>query len=318
MSERRTRRTSRGIRVPEDDRSSERLKRVAKARCRESCVNASRRSSLLDMTRPAPLAPELRQRLAENLPPRRPAAPGAARTRPRPWPRVSAHRARRAAGGSRQAGCARPHRPARGRPRRPAGRRAAADALRAQSAGWPSWDSPRASCATWSCLLKGASRPARLMGRRDYESVRDRMRLADGTLWPMPVRWTCPRAGRAAAPARRWRCATPRASCWRRCTSARCGTSTASGGRGGVRHAGPTHPPSTTVEQATARTWRDAGGLQRRSTTIPRPAPHAAQLRALFASMGWGQVVAFPDAQPPAPGAPGADAPGGRTRGRTC
>jgi len=60
--------------------------------------------------------------------------------------------------------------------------------LKAESVGWPSWDlTPRQLCDL-ELLMNGAFSPLRtFMGRADYESVRDRMRLADGTLWPIPV-----------------------------------------------------------------------------------------------------------------------------------
>ncbi len=60
--------------------------------------------------------------------------------------------------------------------------------LKAESVGWPSWDlTPRQTCDL-ELLLNGGFSPLRgFMGRADYESVRDRMRLADGTLWPVPV-----------------------------------------------------------------------------------------------------------------------------------
>ena len=60
--------------------------------------------------------------------------------------------------------------------------------LKAASVGWPSWDlTPRQLCDL-ELLMNGAFSPLRtFMGRADYESVRDRMRLADGTLWPIPV-----------------------------------------------------------------------------------------------------------------------------------
>ncbi|HXM56591.1 MAG TPA: adenylyltransferase, partial [Candidatus Dormibacteraeota bacterium] len=63
-----------------------------------------------------------------------------------------------------------------------------AEELRAQSAGWPSWDlTPRQLCDL-ELLLDGGFSPLRgFLTRADYESVCDRMRLADGTLWPMPV-----------------------------------------------------------------------------------------------------------------------------------
>ncbi len=60
--------------------------------------------------------------------------------------------------------------------------------LKAESVGWPSWDlTPRQTCDL-ELLMNGGFSPLRgFMGRADHESVRDRMRLADGTLWPVPV-----------------------------------------------------------------------------------------------------------------------------------
>ena len=62
-----------------------------------------------------------------------------------------------------------------------------ASELRKASTHWPSWDlTPRQLCDL-ELLLNGGFSPLRgFMGRADYESVRD-MRLADGTLWPIPV-----------------------------------------------------------------------------------------------------------------------------------
>ena len=60
--------------------------------------------------------------------------------------------------------------------------------LKAASASWPSWDlTPRQLCDL-ELLLSGGFSPLRgFMTRRDYEAVRDGMRLAEGTLWPVPV-----------------------------------------------------------------------------------------------------------------------------------
>jgi len=63
-----------------------------------------------------------------------------------------------------------------------------ADELKAESLGWPSWDlTPRQLCDLELLLNGGFSPLEGFMGKADYESVRDRMRLADGTLWPIPV-----------------------------------------------------------------------------------------------------------------------------------
>jgi sulfate adenylyltransferase len=63
-----------------------------------------------------------------------------------------------------------------------------ADDMRAESRGWPSWDlTPRQLCDL-ELLLNGGFSPLQgFMNRADYESVSSSMRLADGTLWPIPV-----------------------------------------------------------------------------------------------------------------------------------
>jgi sulfate adenylyltransferase len=60
--------------------------------------------------------------------------------------------------------------------------------LQAESRHWPSWDlTPRQLCDL-ELLLNGAFSPLTgFMNRRDYDSVCQSMRLADGTLWPMPI-----------------------------------------------------------------------------------------------------------------------------------
>ncbi|MGR8934117.1 MAG: bifunctional sulfate adenylyltransferase/adenylylsulfate kinase [Gammaproteobacteria bacterium] len=51
-----------------------------------------------------------------------------------------------------------------------------------------SWDLTRRQLCDIELLLNGAFSPLTgFLGREDYESVLDGMRLADGTLWPMPV-----------------------------------------------------------------------------------------------------------------------------------
>lgn len=63
-----------------------------------------------------------------------------------------------------------------------------AEDLAADSRDWPSWDlTPRQLCDL-ELLLGGGFSPLRgFMVRADYESVVSRLRLRDGTLWPIPV-----------------------------------------------------------------------------------------------------------------------------------
>jgi sulfate adenylyltransferase len=61
-------------------------------------------------------------------------------------------------------------------------------ALQAASKDFPSWDlTPRQICDL-ELLLNGGFSPLRgFLKKADYESVCKNMRLADGTLWPMPI-----------------------------------------------------------------------------------------------------------------------------------
>ncbi|HEY6301532.1 MAG TPA: bifunctional sulfate adenylyltransferase/adenylylsulfate kinase [Terriglobales bacterium] len=60
--------------------------------------------------------------------------------------------------------------------------------LKAQSQDWPSWDLTARQLCDLELLMSGGFSPLRgFMNRADYEGVCHNMRLADGTLWPMPI-----------------------------------------------------------------------------------------------------------------------------------
>ncbi len=60
--------------------------------------------------------------------------------------------------------------------------------LKAEAASLPSWDlTPRQVCDL-ELMMNGGFAPLKgFLGQADYDAVVDDMRLADGTLWPMPV-----------------------------------------------------------------------------------------------------------------------------------
>jgi sulfate adenylyltransferase len=60
--------------------------------------------------------------------------------------------------------------------------------LKAQSKDWPSWDLTARQLCDLELLMSGGFSPLRgFLNRADYEGVCNNMRLADGTLWPMPI-----------------------------------------------------------------------------------------------------------------------------------
>ncbi|MCH7475997.1 MAG: bifunctional sulfate adenylyltransferase/adenylylsulfate kinase, partial [Gemmatimonadetes bacterium] len=63
-----------------------------------------------------------------------------------------------------------------------------ASALKEASRDWESWDlTPRQVCDLELLLNGGFSPLTGFMARKDYEGVCNAMRLADGTLWPIPI-----------------------------------------------------------------------------------------------------------------------------------
>jgi sulfate adenylyltransferase len=60
--------------------------------------------------------------------------------------------------------------------------------LKGHSKDWPSWDlTPRQLCDLELLLIGGFSPLRGFMTRADYEGVCHNLRLADGTLWPVPI-----------------------------------------------------------------------------------------------------------------------------------
>ena len=63
-----------------------------------------------------------------------------------------------------------------------------AQKLKAEGGDLPSWDLTRRQVCDLELLMNGAFNPLKgFLGQSDYDSVVETMRLADGTLWPMPV-----------------------------------------------------------------------------------------------------------------------------------
>jgi sulfate adenylyltransferase len=60
--------------------------------------------------------------------------------------------------------------------------------LKKQSRDWPSWDLTDRQLCDLEMLLSGAFSPLEgFLNKADYDSVVEKLRLADGTLWPIPV-----------------------------------------------------------------------------------------------------------------------------------
>ncbi len=65
---------------------------------------------------------------------------------------------------------------------------ARAQELRKASRDWPSWERTERQICDLELLLNGAFSPLEgFVDREGYEGVLEQMRLADGTLWPIPI-----------------------------------------------------------------------------------------------------------------------------------
>jgi len=63
-----------------------------------------------------------------------------------------------------------------------------AEEIKAESRDWPSFDLTERQLCDIELLINGGFSPLTgFMGKADYERVCDEMRLADGTLWPIPI-----------------------------------------------------------------------------------------------------------------------------------
>ncbi|WP_424927511.1 bifunctional sulfate adenylyltransferase/adenylylsulfate kinase [Amaricoccus tamworthensis] len=63
-----------------------------------------------------------------------------------------------------------------------------AEKLKVEAAQLPSWDLTARQVCDLELLMNGGFNPLKgFLGKDDYESVVENMRLADGTLWPMPI-----------------------------------------------------------------------------------------------------------------------------------
>ena len=61
-------------------------------------------------------------------------------------------------------------------------------ALKAEAGSMPSWDLTARQACDLELLMNGGFFPLKgFNSQADYDGVVDKMRLADGTLWPMPI-----------------------------------------------------------------------------------------------------------------------------------
>ena len=60
--------------------------------------------------------------------------------------------------------------------------------IKRDSRDWPSWDLTARQICDLELILNGGFSPLTgFLGKEDFDSVCENMRLADGTLWPLPI-----------------------------------------------------------------------------------------------------------------------------------
>ena len=176
--------------------------------------------------------------------------------------------------------------------------------LRKQSAHWPSWDlTPRQLCDLELLLTGGFSPLQGFMGRADYEAVCESCRLADGTLWPIPITLDVPEEVAAGLdpgvtlalrdPEGVMLAAFHVSDVWRpdRTAEAEAVYGTSDSSHPGVAYL---------LEQS--HEWYVAGGLEGLRPPVHydyRDLRHTpTELRAQFVKLGWRRVVAFQTRNP--------------------
>jgi sulfate adenylyltransferase len=176
--------------------------------------------------------------------------------------------------------------------------------LTRRAASWPSWQlTPRQLCDLELLACGGFSPLRTFLGEDDYHAVRDGMRLADGTLWPIPVTLDVPEKLLAVAgPGRSLALRDGRGAllavlhvtqAWRPDVAAEAAAVFATTDRA---------HPGVDYLFCRADNWYVSGELE--AVRLPehqdfRQFRHTpAQLRANFARRGWRRVVAFQTRNP--------------------
>ena len=179
-----------------------------------------------------------------------------------------------------------------------------ARALRAEAAALPSWDlTPRQLCDL-ELLMNGGFAPlAGFLGRADYDGVVEGMRLADGTLWPIPVTLDVPESFAAGlAPGGRIALRDPEGVILAVLTVSDVWTPDRAREAAMVFGADdPAHPAVRYLREVAGPVYVGGAveGLQppvHYDFRARRDTPN--ELRALFRKLGWRRVVAFQTRNP--------------------